>query len=170
MAAITRVGSLEVSQDLGFQRYQWTTQRWAWLALLLLMAAALLGLLGHGPLSSMTAGDPGGPLHVEYDRFLRRSDQESLYIQIGPATTSDGTVRLWLDRDYLRKVCLEQVTPPPERSEAGPDRHVFVFRVVDPGAATLVTFHFEPRQIGPLRGRMGLGDGPALAFDQFVYP
>lgn len=169
MASVDRTGRFEVGQDLRFQRYQWTVQRWGWVVLLLLMAAALLGLLGRGPLSSTNTATPDGAVRVDYDRFLRRSAPTTLTVTLGPAAT-DGTARVWIDREYLGKVRLQQVTPRPEREEAGPDRHTLVFRVSRPGEPAVVMLRFEPDESGLLRGRIGLGDGPEASFTQFVYP
>ena len=64
-----RVGDLEISQDLTFQRRSWIVQRVGWVMLALLILAALGGLFGPGPLSRARAGPHDGPLWVEYQRF-----------------------------------------------------------------------------------------------------
>ncbi|MFO0846401.1 MAG: hypothetical protein U0797_29210 [Gemmataceae bacterium] len=163
MADVRRFGSLEVGQDLQFQRYQWAAQRWGWLALLLVLLAALLGLLGSGPLSGAVAQAGDGSVRVEFERFLRREAPAALHFAVG----SDGLVRLWIDREYLRRVRVLEVTPRPEREEVGSDAVTYVFRLSGPGEVTL---RFEPVRIGYLPGWAGLAGGPAVSFAQFAYP
>jgi hypothetical protein len=170
MAVTQRVGDLEVAQDLEFQRRQWTVQRVGWVVLLAVLAAALAGLLGRGPLSSRTAATPDGSLRVEYDRFVRRRDPTTLRFQLMPPADRAGDVRLGIDRSYLRGVQVRQITPQPDRVEAGPDRHIFVFRVIDPHEPTGVVFHLEPDEMGSFEGRMGLDGGEAVLVRQFAYP
>jgi hypothetical protein len=170
MSQLQRVGTLEVGQDLRFQRGQWRAQRYGWLALCAVLGLALLGLLGHGPLSNATAGAAGGPVRLDYQRFARHGDPTRLEFRLSSAAVRDGRVRLWLDRDYLRHVKLESVTPRPESEEAGPDRHLFVFRAASADGDLLVCVRLQPDTAGRLRGRAGLEGGPDLAFTQFVYP
>lgn len=170
MAPTRPAGPPEVGQDLRFQQGQWTAQRWAWGILLGVLAAALAGLLGPGLLSRTSAADPDGNVRVEYDRFLHRQAEAVARVTLGPAATRDGTVRVWFGEGFLRAVQIRHVTPRPEREEAGPDRHVFVFRVAAPGEPVGIDVHFVPGGIGTLPGRVGIGDGPAVGFDSFVYP
>lgn len=169
MADVKRVGPLELGQDLPFQRWQWSAQRWGWLALVLVVVAALLGLLGSGPLSGTSAENADGSLRVEYDRFLRRGSPATLRVRLNPGPTPDGTVRLCLDEQYLRHVQILQITPRPEREEAGRERHRFVFRLAE-GGPTDVSLHFEAAEAGPLSCRADLGAGPAVEFGHLVYP
>jgi hypothetical protein len=167
---MNRVGSLEVGQDPRFQRYQWRAQRWAWGILGLVLIAALLGLTGNGPLSHATAETPDHSIRVNYNRFIRVRAPALTTIILGPEASPDGTVRLWIDRDYIDHLQVKHVTPRPESEEGGADRQVFVFRVTSPGEPAEITFHFEPEGGGYRTCRMGRVGGPELSFGQFVYP
>jgi hypothetical protein len=70
-ANLQRHGDLEIPEDLPFQRREWVAERVAWAVMALLIAGALLGFFGTGPLSRTTAGDEAGPLWLEYERFAR---------------------------------------------------------------------------------------------------
>jgi hypothetical protein len=170
MSNVPRVGDLEIFQDMTYQRCEWIIQRVAWIVMLLIVIAAVAGLLGDGPLSRRTARDPGGTFQLEYDRFLHYGTQTTLTVRFAPRVARDGEVRLWLSLDYLDGVQVQQITPEPARVEAGPDRSVFVFRVSDPDAPATVFFHVLPQHRRPLSGRVGVGDREPLPFDQFVYP
>jgi hypothetical protein len=170
MADIARVGDLELSEDLRFQERQWKVQRVAWVVWVLVLLAALAGLFGSGPLSNGTAGEKGGPLWAEYQRFERHQGQSELKVVLGRGAAPGGEGRVWLDRDLLEGIQLEAVTPPPLRVEAGPDRHTYVFPVTDPEQGTAVVFRFRPEALGRHAGRIGLPGGTELKFSRFVYP
>ncbi len=64
-----KVGSLEVDEDMQFQRKEWTVEHWSWIGMAIIAIAALLGLFGQGILSKTTVEN--GPIQVEYGRFER---------------------------------------------------------------------------------------------------
>lgn len=172
MSKVQRVGDLEVNQDLEFQRHIWTVQRVGWVVMTLVVLAALLGLFGPGLFGRATAGNQEAPVSIEeYERFLRFEKPTTLRVHLNLTAGAGGEVRVWLDREYLESVQLQQVTPQPERVEAGSDRLIYVFDVAaEPDQPTAVTFNFQPDKIGPLKGQVGLAEGESLAFRQFVYP
>ena len=53
---------LAIREDMRHQRLEWAVERVGWAAVALVLVAALAGLLGHGPLSRATAGEPGSRL------------------------------------------------------------------------------------------------------------
>ncbi|MGH7964579.1 MAG: hypothetical protein ACRERD_22680 [Candidatus Binatia bacterium] len=170
MADIRRVGDLELNQDLDFQHRSWIVQRIGWAVMALVVLAALLGLLGPGPLSSTVVGIRGAPLWGEYDRFAHYQAPTQLRIHLQLGTQREGEARVWLDRNYLDSVQVKNVIPQPDSVEAGPDRLIYTFRVSEPSQPAIVTFYLEPEQIGPLSGRVGLDRGQSLSFRQFIYP
>jgi hypothetical protein len=127
-ADVPRHGDLEIQEDLPFQQREWIAERVAWAVMALLVAAALLGDFGTGPLSRTTAGDEAGPMWLEYDRFVRLLAPAPLRVQLGPGAARDGMVRLWIDRRYIDSFELQQVTPQPDSMELGIERLIFTFR------------------------------------------
>lgn len=170
MATEKTVEGFEIDEDLSFQRRSWRIQRIGWAVMALVILGALLGLLGPGPLSSTTSGNPDGPLEVEYDRFLRFETDTHLQIHLQPNAQSSDTVHLWLDRHFLEDVQIIEVTPPPDQVEPGPDRLVYHYQKTEPNTPTAVTIYFEPHAVGRLEGRIGVGEEPGVTFNQFVYP
>jgi hypothetical protein len=170
MSGMQRVGELEIDQDLGFQQRMWTAQRVGWATMAVITLAALIGLLGPGPLSKAAAGEKAGPLQVEYQRFERFSKPTTLRVTVASEAAAGGEVRLWLDRQYAEAFQVQHVTPPPDRVEAASDRLTYVFDVPQPGQAVTIVFDLEAEKSGLLRGRMGLDTGPAFNFSQMVYP
>jgi hypothetical protein len=168
MGKVPRVGSLEIEQDLDYQRWEWLFERVAWVALAVVVLAALLGLLGGGgPFSSVTLAAPEDSLTLRHERFLHNHTTTALTVAAIPGR--DGELRLWFDRDYLDAFELRTVTPQAGRVEAGRDRVTFCFRSQDDGPLT-VHFHLEPRRVGRVAGRLGVDGGESLLFSQFVYP
>jgi hypothetical protein len=164
-----RIGSLEVEQDLDYQRREWVFERVGWLAMLLLVLAALAGLLGTGALSSTSIGSADGPLRMEYDRFVHYRDPNTLRMLIDGSQVVGGKTRVWFDRGYLDGVQIENIMPEPEQVVADGTGDTFVF-LTEGNEAVRVVFHFSPDQFGWLEGRVQVGSGPKLDFGQFVYP
>jgi hypothetical protein len=114
MAQTQRVGSLEIAQDLDFQRKEWRVQRIGWVVMALLILASLLGLTGRGVLARATIGDTGSRLQLTYSRFDRLEAPTTLDLQIAGDAVTGEQVELWVDRDYLQSLQIEQVVPEPE--------------------------------------------------------
>jgi hypothetical protein len=170
MANQQRVGDLEIDQDLPHERLEWSIERGGWLVMALVLLAALVGLLGPGPLSGATAGEQGSALWVAYNRFERYQAPAMVRVHLGPGAARAGTARLWLSRHYVENIELHHIDPEPESVEVGPDRLTYTFRVPDPTRPTAVTYHLEGNKYGPMPLRVGLDAGPQLSFSQFFYP
>ena len=92
--------------------------------LFVFVLAALLGFTGMGgPMSRGEAGERGGPLHVEYERFVRRGGLSTvkLHLHIAP-----GDVRFWVSAPYFEHVRIDSVAPPPELVAVETSRHVYL--------------------------------------------
>ncbi len=170
MPDIPRVGDLEVGQDLKQEQRLWKIQRVGWVAIGLVILAALLGLFGQGPLSRTSVEGPHGLFRLQYDRLGRHGATSDLRVHFEPDAARRGKVRLWMSHTYLRSLQVKQVLPQPEEAEAGPDGLTYVFAVAEPGRPTEVTFQVEPEETGLLVGRAGLDRDDAVSFRQFVYP
>ncbi len=53
--------TLDVEEDMAFQRRNWRAERIGWAAMVAIVIAAVLGLFASGPLSWATAQTPTGP-------------------------------------------------------------------------------------------------------------
>jgi len=160
-----RVGSLEVHQDLAFQRREWRAQRVGWALMFVFVAAAGAGLFGAGAAGNAVAGQSGSELWVDYERFGRRGGPLLMRVHAVPASSA---LRLHLDRAYLEGVRVQSVTPEPASTESAGADLVYIFRVT-PGQEMAVTFDLQAEQVGSRRARLQAG-GRQIEFRQFIYP
>lgn len=169
MDRLEKVGDLEINQDFKYQNSWWKVQRIGWGLMGLLALAALGGLLGGaGPLNWTKVGRD--PLSLEYERFGRFQSTMKLRIHLGQTVGKGGQFRVGINQSYLENFELQQVTPPPDTVEAGPQRFVYVFRQERLNERTSITFYLEPESVGLVPGEISISDEEPLHFKQFIYP
>jgi hypothetical protein len=162
-------GSVE-NENPRFNRVMWRVERITWGLMALIILAALLGLLGAGPLSHATAGKPGAPVWVEYDRFAHAQTPTRLRVHLAAPSARADTVDLWVSRSLQDELEIQSVTPKPERVEATGDGMVFVFKFRPGAGEFLATLDATPLGPGRLEGELGLTGGPRVALRQLIYP
>lgn len=168
---VGRVDGLQIAEDLLFQRRAWAAQRVGWGVMALLLLAAVLGLLGSGPLSKATADVPG-VMRIEYQRFAQYQTPGKLTVHLEPGAVNGASVSLGIDRQFLDRAGLESVVPPPRRVHHAEGRLIYEFDVAAPGRPLTLVLHLEPQQAGVITGRVTLENASAAAavFRQVVYP
>ncbi len=135
----------------------------------LVVLAALVGLLGGGPLSQATAGE-GAPLQVQYGRFVRHRAPTDMEIRLQLGAVQEDKARVWVDRAWLDTINLQSVVPEPESVEAGGDRLIYVFQLEAPGEPATIKFDYMPIRFGVRTVTIGLDGGEGVNFNQVVYP
>jgi hypothetical protein len=159
---------MEIAEDLAYSRKVWVFERIGWCLLALLLTAALAGLFGGGPFSRADVRAKSG-WWLEYDRFARRVSPTKLELYL-PADSLGNEVRVWVDRTYLDACQIREICPEPQETLLDSGGLVYVFSSQAEHDLAQIVFHLEPQQFGFFTGRVGIGDEPPLAFDQFVYP
>jgi hypothetical protein len=159
---------LDIDQDLEFQRRDWTFERVGWIAMLLLIVGALVGLFGDGPLSKAERVTADQSLRVEYDRFERHGNDAKLTVFVRRDSAAGAAVSLWVNDEFLRGVQLEHIEPEPVRQVSVGDRTLFDIAVA--GDSARLTFAFRPKDVGSRRLELGLMGREPLSVKQFVYP
>ena len=159
--------ALNLPQDERFQRAEWSAQRCGWAASVLLIAVALAGAFGDGPLSS--AGVSNGNLHVQFERFGRRRTFQSMHLYIAP--NSGGTVRrtVWFSRNLVDAMEIQSMVPEPEGQLAAEDRVEFTFSLA-PAERAHIAIEMRPRRAGSVTGMIGVDKGPGVGISQFIWP
>lgn len=165
-----RVGDLIIDEDLKFEEREWRIQHMAWVAMLLIVVLALLGLFGTGPISFATAGDPDGGLLVEYQRFVRHDGRTSLTVEIGSGQISNGQAEVWISTSYMEDVEIEKFSQQPDEVRNDGDRIIFVFLAEDVSEPISINFTLRPQAMGRLAGNVGIVGGPEVHLSQLSYP
>lgn len=156
---------LQIDEDSGFQKKEWFVQRVGIALLFLFVAAAALGVMGRGgPFSSGAAGERGGPLFVEFERFVRRDAESMLTVHLRAAP---GELRFWVSAPYLRQVQVDSVMPDARLVSADDYRYVYAIHTAAPEVT--VRLVFVHRAAGRLNGEVGLLDGPSVRFTQLSW-
>lgn len=163
-----QVDDLQIDDDMDFQRKEWRIERIAWIIMVLLALAGLLGLFGEGPLSNVNAAN--GPIEVQYDRFERLLSPAQMVVQVGPAGAQNEEVRLRVGRKLLDGLQVQNITPQPDSMELMPEEIVYVFNVKEPNAPMRITFDMQTAKAGSHGGQIGIENGAAVDVRQFIYP
>ena len=150
-------------------RAAWRVERVGWVVMALVLAAALLGLFGDGPLSRAQAGS-ARTLSAEYDRLVRSSAPTQLRLLVHPSVATQGEVRLRIDRTLLEHMELDSILPEPARQVAGPHHAEFVFPIEPGNAPAQIDIRYRPATFGRQRGTVSIAGAHALRIDQYAYP
>lgn len=167
---IQRVGTLEVAQDLRFQRRAWAFQRAGWLAMALALALAVAGVFGHGVVSKRSATSRDGGVKVEYPAVTRHRTPETLRITPAPGAVEGDELRLSLSRETLDGMEIETVYPEPDSVETGADETVYVFSLADDGTTTEIIFSVLFDDMGRRHAEVTVEGHQPVEFSQFVLP
>ncbi|HEX5420221.1 MAG TPA: hypothetical protein VFY39_09490 [Gammaproteobacteria bacterium] len=165
---------IEVAENLKLQRKHWRIERIGWCAILLIVLAEVLGAFGGGPFSTAMAVSPNGSLSAEYARLSRMTHPSLLQVRIDESAVRGGEVRLWLSRDYVDDMQVQQVTPQPKSIEIGTGRLTYMFDAAPTSGPLRITFALQAQRMGKIRGAAGLDSGRAggtvIRFSQFIFP
>jgi hypothetical protein len=161
--------NLVIEQDLHFQQRMWAVQRVGWVVIMCILVAALLGLLGSGPLASRTLNSPQGGFRLEYERFLRQRTPTRLHLLVHTKDQPQQEVRVWCDRTLFEHFEVTQIVPPPVKVETAAGSLTYIFPLTAQVEQLLIVFSLESESFGLLSSRIGVGDD-SLYFRQLVYP
>lgn len=165
-----RVGDLEIDEDIGFQEREWTAERIGWVALFVVVALALLGLFGNGPISWTSATTEDGTMEVSFERFGRRGGSETLTVRVDGAAASEGAWQVDIGRDYLGAVRVDAVTPEPDTVETVAGAVRYTFLQAEDGADLEVELSLTPTTLWGASGEFGLAGADALTVQHFFFP
>jgi hypothetical protein len=166
MARLVRVGEIEVPFDPDLEQRAYRVRIVASVVGLLLLLAALLGVLGgRGPLASNDVTTAAGDAQLSYHRFLRYSSSDELQVQFPRVEGDRASVAF--SNDYLNAVEVHSTSVQPSSVTSLADRTVYTFDA-QPGAE--VTFSVEPQEIGHSEGILYGPGGSSASFGQWVYP
>lgn len=160
---MSRKRTLELDEDIAFQRKEWLGQRIGIAVLSLFVIAAFLGLTGSGGvLSHATAGERNGPIYVEYERVVRRGATTSMTLHFH--SDPPGFIQFWISAPYLAGVRVDSISPLPQTVTVEKSRLVYTIRAASADVA--VTLDMEHKGWGRHEGEVGIVGGPSARFSQ----
>jgi hypothetical protein len=119
--------SIELDEDLRFQRVEWIVQRVSWVLWAGIIVAALAGLVGPGPLSNTEASASDGLITVAYERFVHYHHPTTIDIMLGPSAEVGNPARVKLSQTLLDRLEVLRIEPEPESREVTSDGIVYSF-------------------------------------------
>jgi hypothetical protein len=167
---MAKLKQLELDEDLPFQKREWGIQRVGWVMWALVVAAALIGLFGTGPLSSAQTTTADNALTVHYDRFLQCKNPTTLELLVRTAGGNSGPVRINVSQPLLDALRIVRIEPEPERRELAEDGIIYSFARTGETAINKIRFHVEYERFGRQRGSIALEGHEPVTLAQLVYP
>ncbi len=161
-------GEFEINQDLQFQRRMWKAERIGWIAMAVLLAGALLGLFGNGPMSWITTSNDS--LIVEYQRFGRQQSALQLRVYLRAGLSNKDNLFFELNRAFVANVQVMRITPKPDVEQPISDGIRLIWSSNAEDGSMLVTISYQPEHIGWLTPSLSVGDADSLSIRQFIYP
>jgi hypothetical protein len=170
-AAMSQTRSIELDDpdSLRLQSREWIAERIGWVLIAAALLAAVLGLLGPGPLSHRYASSSDGRLSVEYYSIQRHEAPAELIIRL-PDVQRQDEIRLAVSREFTDRITTESITPEPERIEMQGERLVYHVAAADSGGEAVVVVRYRNTAMGRLRYEVALEDGPVVSISHFVCP
>ena len=156
-----------VREYMGLQRKVWRLERLGWYVLVVTVLLTLGGLFSKGPLSSRQLHSADGRLQVHYQALLRGGSAASLVVHM--RGSAGQPLELEVGGELLQGFSVESLLPQPLKASAvGQGLRLWLLADAD-GRASL---HLRLRSEGAGRyaTRVALAAGPALTFEQFIYP
>jgi hypothetical protein len=170
MSRPRRVQDLEVPKDIRFQRIEWRVQRVGWAFMGVLVAAAVAGAFGSGPLSHARLDSADGNMTVEYQRLARQKSPTELRITVNRGAERGQPLELTFNQAYIEGQEIQSITPEPSGAQAGGGRITFRFQVSAPREPATVVFLLAPQRPWRYRGEIHGPQGGSAVLTQWVYP
>lgn len=152
-----QVGTLEIEQNISFQKFFWTVERVAWAIFFIIVALSLFGFVGNGMLSDTTRHSSN--LSVTYERIYRQNSPTQFLFDLKESQT------LFFSQDFLQNYQIEQITPAPNSIQINKNFYIYHF-----SGPTKVTFNIRPQEMGVLSGKVGTNRQDLITVEQFIFP
>ncbi len=161
---------IEVGYDQVFEH------RWRHVALvgrtvmLLVVVAALLGLLGQGPFSHHTVTSASSRLSVDLEPVARFGNATQITLHARPVSCSQG-MTIWLGSKFIEPMGLQSVLPRPLFTTPMADGMLMHFGLSHENCQNAVVRVFaKPTEIGYLPLKARLDQDAVLPWHVFIVP
>jgi hypothetical protein len=159
--------SIELNEDMRFQRRMWAVERIGWILMGLVIVAAAAGLFGVGPLSWATVRQLPDLAEIDYGRSQRLTAPATIRIKTS-RPRSDG-VLIEVDNAFLGAYKISSISPQPAQSTAVAHGVRFRFDVAEGTPATIV-FHVSPQRMGLFRPKLTIAGAQPVELPVFIFP
>jgi hypothetical protein len=163
------IEDLESPEHINWHQREWLAERIGWGAIAAVLAAALLGLLGSGPLSSRRDASTDGALAVEYEGIHRRAAPARLKIHFTPANGKQEQ-QLAISKSFSDAATIEQIVPEPVVIHERPGELLFTLKSDDASESAEVTIHYRYQQFGSFAHEVRIAGKESLVIRQWVLP
>jgi len=161
--ALSRTDGVEVGFDETFERKWIRFEHYVWLGMIALVAGGLAGVFGRGPAARSSTRI--FPVQVEYERIARYQTPTQFIVTVAAGS---GRRRLFIGRQLLDRLSLQNVVPQPAGAEPRDDGAVLLFP--EESGGTRIILVAQPSSVGVIDNTIGVADGPRITFRQLVVP
>jgi len=161
---------VDVEQDTSFVDKWLRRQKYAWMAVGLLLVVTFTGLLGRGPLAKKTVSAGPGQLEVTYERVLHYKTPAVIEVHLPQYALQSARVRVLLEGAVAHSAAFQQVIPQPFSADPLPDGIVAEVPITSASQDGRMMIFQQPSAVGPITSRIGLEGGPSLKIEQFILP
>src|SRR5690606_5409754 len=134
----------------------------------LLVVLALVGVLGHGPVSWTSATSSEGGLVLDYQRIVRHNADDEVTLHLDAGTVQDGKITVEVTGSWVHAVRVDSLAPEASAQRALPDGVLLEFEA-ESVAPTVVTLYFRAFRYGAQEAEIAVGSD-RLSFTQWVLP
>ena len=158
---------LDLQYNPAREEREWIVQRIGWAGMGIAVITALMGLTGAGPLSKKHEGTIGGPIYVEYQCFARYQAASEIKVFCRPGAVEE--FELTLERGFIDRVQMDEISPRPEEVRTLGDRYAYRFKRGE-GDEHLVTFRMKGEKFGRASSRLTLDNKEGVEIRPFYWP
>lgn len=134
----------------------------------LVVSAGIAGLLGAGPLSTVTSASESGLLTVTHDRVTHHEATESITVDVTATAAGAETLTLAFTGAWPQSIAVEGISPEPASQALARDGWTLDFDVDQPGPHR-VTVYYRAKSHGSLEATVTVAED-TVTFSQFVLP
>jgi hypothetical protein len=158
---------LEFPDDIDFEKRLSRIKTIFLVVMLLIMLAALGGLLGYSGWTKVRVGNTQD-VTVEYERFLRITRETPMKFIVNTAG-ADSIIELRLSNSYFEKVNLKTITPEPASTSLGNGYYTLRFNITPGHAHETFTLNTIAHKSG--KAILAITTGTkTYVVSQFIYP
>ena len=157
-----------VKQSHAALQFEYNAHRFGFVLLLLIIAAALLGLFSGGYFSEATKSNAANTVQVEYQRFGRLLSPVELKITL--PGQDNAPLMLRIGGEYMARTQTDNIWPQPDEMHSEGGELVLVYQAAKPRKDFTVWLYSTPEQPGKTVTTVTVNNQPGLSFWQFIYP